>query len=140
MWTRYLGARALLWSYLNGIIIQILKPTIYNLKILINELILLREEKIVKPRISIWQSLIKIKRILILFSVDGRYIFDFSMYNDQVSHRTKILDYLTPDRIGTIKERISYLCISMEMPFMGVLHRNTIFAYFDNRRYKIQKT
>ena len=42
------------------------------------------------------------------FSVDGRYIFDFSMANDQVSHRLldtfgkkdrKILDYLTPDRI-----------------------------------------
>ena len=42
------------------------------------------------------------------FSVDGRYIFDFSMANDQVSHRLldtfvkkdrEILDYLTPDRI-----------------------------------------
>jgi hypothetical protein len=30
------------------------------------------------------------------------------------------------------KERISCLGISMEIPFMGVLCRNTIFAYFDN--------
>ena len=45
------------------------------------------------------------------FSIDGRYIFDFSMANDQVSHRLldtfgkkdrKILDYLTPDRIVII--------------------------------------
>ncbi|KAL5647628.1 hypothetical protein ACJX0J_041983, partial [Zea mays] len=42
------------------------------------------------------------------FSVDGRYIFYFSMANDQVSHRLldtfckkdrEILDYLMPDRI-----------------------------------------
>ncbi|KAL5660524.1 hypothetical protein ACJX0J_027649, partial [Zea mays] len=33
------------------------------------------------------------------FSIDGRYIFDFSMANDQISHRLEILDYLTPDRI-----------------------------------------
>ncbi|KXG28102.1 hypothetical protein SORBI_3005G085400 [Sorghum bicolor] len=42
------------------------------------------------------------------FSVDGRYIFDFSMANDQVSHRLldtfgkkdrEILNYLTPNRI-----------------------------------------
>ena len=120
------------------------------------------------------------------FSVDGRYIFDFSMANDQVSHRLldtfgkkdrEILDYLTPDRIVSNghwncfypsilqdnsdllakkrrnrfavplqyhqeqeKERISCLGISMEIPFMGVLRRNTIFAYFDDPRYKkVQK-
>uniref|UniRef100_UPI0030FEA4D4 RNA polymerase beta'' subunit n=1 Tax=Schizachyrium scabriflorum TaxID=2851945 RepID=UPI0030FEA4D4 len=119
------------------------------------------------------------------FSVDGRYIFDFSMANDQVSHRLldtfgkkdrEILDYLTPDRIVSNghwncfypsilqdnsdllakkrrnrfvvplqyhqeqeKERISCLGISMEIPFMGVLRRNTIFAYFDDPRYRKDK-
>nr|YP_009384475.1 RNA polymerase beta subunit [Schizachyrium sanguineum]ARS82973.1 RNA polymerase beta subunit [Schizachyrium sanguineum] len=119
------------------------------------------------------------------FSVDGRYIFDFSMANDQVSHRLldtfgkkdrEILDYLTPDRIVSNghwncfypsilqdnsdllakkrrnrfvvplqyhqeqeKERISCLGISMEIPFMGVLCRNTIFAYFDDPRYRKDK-
>jgi DNA-directed RNA polymerase subunit beta' len=42
------------------------------------------------------------------FSLDGRYIFDLSMANDQVSHRLldtfgkkdkEILDYLMPDGI-----------------------------------------
>ena len=29
--------------------------------------------------------------------------------------------------------------ISIEIPFMGVLRRNTIFAYFDDRRYRKDK-
>jgi DNA-directed RNA polymerase subunit beta' len=37
------------------------------------------------------------------------------------------------------KELISCLGISIEIPFMGVLHRNTIFAYFDDPRYKQDK-
>jgi DNA-directed RNA polymerase subunit beta' len=37
------------------------------------------------------------------------------------------------------KERISCLGISMEIPFMGVLRRNTIFAYFDDPRYRKDK-
>nr|YP_009135434.1 RNA polymerase beta'' subunit [Olmeca reflexa]AIM53608.1 RNA polymerase beta'' subunit [Olmeca reflexa] len=119
------------------------------------------------------------------FSVDGRYIFDLSMANDQVRHRLldtfgkkdrEILDYSTPDRImsnghwnfvypsilqdnsdllakkrrnGFViplqyhqeqeKELISCLGISIEIPFMGVLRRNTIFAYFDDPRYRKDK-
>nr|YP_009410630.1 RNA polymerase beta subunit [Dichaetaria wightii]ASJ66046.1 RNA polymerase beta subunit [Dichaetaria wightii] len=119
------------------------------------------------------------------FSVDGRYIFDLSMANHQVSHRLldtfakkdrEILDYLTPDRIVSNghwnfvypsilqdnsdllakkrrnrfviplqshqeqeKELISCLGISIEIPFMGVLLRNTIFAYFDDPRYRKDK-
>ena len=37
------------------------------------------------------------------------------------------------------KELISCLGISIEIPFMGVLRRNTIFAYFDDPRYKKDK-
>nr|YP_009157979.1 RNA polymerase beta' subunit [Pariana campestris]AKH04675.1 RNA polymerase beta' subunit [Pariana campestris] len=37
------------------------------------------------------------------------------------------------------KELISCLGISIEIPFMGVLRRNTIFAYFDNPRYRKDK-
>jgi DNA-directed RNA polymerase subunit beta' len=37
------------------------------------------------------------------------------------------------------KELISCLGISIEIPFMGVLHRNTIFAYFDDPRYRKDK-
>nr|YP_009649701.1 RNA polymerase beta '' subunit [Desmazeria sicula]QCD14687.1 RNA polymerase beta '' subunit [Desmazeria sicula] len=37
------------------------------------------------------------------------------------------------------KELISCLGISMEIPFMGVLRRNTIFAYFDDPRYRKDK-
>nr|YP_009134856.1 RNA polymerase beta'' subunit [Bambusa arnhemica]YP_010892353.1 RNA polymerase beta'' subunit [Bambusa ooh]AIM52944.1 RNA polymerase beta'' subunit [Bambusa arnhemica]WJP00602.1 RNA polymerase beta'' subunit [Bambusa ooh] len=119
------------------------------------------------------------------FSVDGRYIFDLSMANDQVRHRLldtfgkkdrEILDYSTPDRIMSNghwnfvypsilqdnsdllakkrrnrfviplqyhqeqeKELISCLGISIEIPFMGVLRRNTIFAYFDDPRYRKDK-
>nr|UFQ87448.1 RNA polymerase beta'' subunit [Ampelocalamus breviligulatus] len=119
------------------------------------------------------------------FSVDGRYLFDLSMANDQVRHRLldtfgkkdrEILDYSTPDRImsnghwnfvypsilqdnsdllakkrrnGFViplqyhqeqeKELISCLGISIEIPFMGVLRRNTIFAYFDDPRYRKDK-
>nr|YP_009246182.1 RNA polymerase beta' subunit [Hilaria rigida]AMB36079.1 RNA polymerase beta' subunit [Hilaria rigida] len=119
------------------------------------------------------------------FSLDGRYIFDLPMANDQVSHRLldtfgkkdkEILDYLTPDRIvsnnhwnfvypsilqdnsdllakkrrnGFViplqyhqeqeKELISCLGISIEIPFMGVLRRNTIFAYFDDPGYRKDK-
>nr|QCO74635.1 RNA polymerase beta' subunit [Cleistogenes sp. BM-2019] len=119
------------------------------------------------------------------FSLDGRYIFDLSMANDQVSHRLldtfgkkdkEILDYLTPDRIVSNnhwnfvypsilqdnsdllakkrrnrfviplqyhqeqeKELISCLGISIEIPFMGVLRRNTIFAYFDDPGYRKDK-
>nr|YP_009648189.1 RNA polymerase beta' subunit [Chusquea culeou]QBZ78162.1 RNA polymerase beta' subunit [Chusquea culeou] len=119
------------------------------------------------------------------FSVDGRYIFDLSMANDQVRHRLldtfgkkdrEILDYSTPDRIMSNghwnfvypsllqdnsdllakkrrnrfviplqyhqeqeKELISCLGISIEIPFMGILRRNTIFAYFDDPRYRKEK-
>ena len=121
------------------------------------------------------------------FSVDGRYIFDLSITNDQVSHRLldtfgkkdkEILDYLTPDQIVSNshwnfvypsilqdnsdllskkrrnrfviplqyqyhqeqeKELISYFGISIEIPFMGLLRRNTIFAYFDDPRYRKDK-
>nr|YP_010547363.1 RNA polymerase beta'' subunit [Acrachne racemosa]UYL23344.1 RNA polymerase beta'' subunit [Acrachne racemosa] len=119
------------------------------------------------------------------FSLDGRYIFDLSMANDQVSHRLldtfgkkdkEILDYLTPDRIVSNnhwnfvypsilqdnsdllakkrrnrfviplqyhqeqeKELISCLGISIEIPFMGVLRRNTIFAFFDDPGYRKDK-
>nr|YP_010548812.1 RNA polymerase beta'' subunit [Sporobolus diandrus]UYL25050.1 RNA polymerase beta'' subunit [Sporobolus diandrus] len=119
------------------------------------------------------------------FSLDGRYIFDLSMANDQVSHRLldtfgkkdkEILDYLTPDRIMSNndwnffypsilqdnsellakkrrnrfviplqyhqeqeKDLISSLGISIDIPFMGVLRRNTIFAYFDDPRYRKDK-
>nr|YP_010370356.1 RNA polymerase beta'' subunit [Macrochloa tenacissima]UOW78652.1 RNA polymerase beta'' subunit [Macrochloa tenacissima] len=119
------------------------------------------------------------------FSVDGKYIFDLSMANDQVRHRLldtfgkkdrEILDYSTPDRIMSNghwsfiypsffqdnsdllakkrrnrfviplqyhqeeeKELISCLGISIEIPFMGVLRRNTIFAYFDDPRYRKDK-
>uniref|UniRef100_UPI00315E0203 RNA polymerase beta'' subunit n=1 Tax=Ctenium canescens TaxID=3063525 RepID=UPI00315E0203 len=119
------------------------------------------------------------------FSLDGRYIFDLSMANDQVSHRLldtfgkkdkEILDYLTPDRIMSNnhwnfvypsipqdnsdllakkrrnrfviplqyhheqeKELISCLGISIEIPFMGVLRRNTIFSYFDDPGYRKDK-
>nr|YP_009923304.1 RNA polymerase beta'' subunit [Glyceria arkansana]QNC66912.1 RNA polymerase beta'' subunit [Glyceria arkansana] len=119
------------------------------------------------------------------FSVDGRYIFDLSMANDQVRHRLldtfekkdrEILDYSTPDRIISNghwnfiypsifqdnsdllakkrrnrfviplqypqeqeKELISCLRISIEIPFKGVLRRNTIFAYFDDPRYRKDK-
>nr|YP_009233854.1 RNA polymerase beta' subunit [Hilaria cenchroides]AMB49549.1 RNA polymerase beta' subunit [Hilaria cenchroides] len=119
------------------------------------------------------------------FSLDGRYIFDLPMANDQVSHRLldtfgkkdkEILDYLTPDRIvsnnhwnffypsilqdnsdllakkrrnGFViplqyhqeqeKELISCFGISIEIPFMGVLRRNTIFAYFDDPGYRKDK-
>nr|YP_009246015.1 RNA polymerase beta' subunit [Distichlis bajaensis]AMB35912.1 RNA polymerase beta' subunit [Distichlis bajaensis] len=119
------------------------------------------------------------------FSLDGRYIFDLPMANDQVSHRLldtfgkkdkEILDYLTPDRIVSNnhwnfvypsilqdnsdllakkrrnrfviplqyhqeqeKELISCLGISIEIPFMGVLRRNTIFAYFDDPGYRKDK-
>nr|YP_009923636.1 RNA polymerase beta'' subunit [Schizachne purpurascens]QNC67329.1 RNA polymerase beta'' subunit [Schizachne purpurascens] len=119
------------------------------------------------------------------FSVDGRYIFDLSMANDQVRHRLldtfdkkdrEILDYSTPDRIMSNghwnfiypsifqnnsdllakkrrnrfviplqyhqeqeKELISCLRISIEIPFKGVLRRNTIFAYFDDPRYRKDK-
>jgi DNA-directed RNA polymerase subunit beta' len=37
------------------------------------------------------------------------------------------------------KELISCLGISIEIPFMGVLRRNTIFAYFDDPRYRKDK-
>nr|YP_009461202.1 RNA polymerase beta '' subunit [Poa annua]AUT82478.1 RNA polymerase beta '' subunit [Poa annua] len=37
------------------------------------------------------------------------------------------------------KELISCLGISIEIPFMGVLRRNTIFAYFDDPQYKKDK-
>jgi DNA-directed RNA polymerase subunit beta' len=46
------------------------------------------------------------------FSVDGRYIFNFSMANDQVSHilldsfgkkDKEILDFLTPDRSNRVQ-------------------------------------
>jgi DNA-directed RNA polymerase subunit beta' len=37
------------------------------------------------------------------------------------------------------KEPISCFGISIEIPFMGVLRRNTIVAYFDNPRYKKDK-
>nr|YP_009421001.1 RNA polymerase beta subunit [Coelachne africana]ASR73575.1 RNA polymerase beta subunit [Coelachne africana] len=37
------------------------------------------------------------------------------------------------------KELISCLGISMEIPFMGVLRKNTIFAYFDDPRYRKDK-
>nr|YP_009156366.1 RNA polymerase beta'' subunit [Brachyelytrum aristosum]AJV89271.1 RNA polymerase beta'' subunit [Brachyelytrum aristosum] len=37
------------------------------------------------------------------------------------------------------KELISCLGISIEIPFMGVLRRNTIFAYLDDPRYKKEK-
>nr|YP_009451510.1 RNA polymerase beta '' subunit [Lygeum spartum]ARQ27824.1 RNA polymerase beta '' subunit [Lygeum spartum] len=37
------------------------------------------------------------------------------------------------------KELISCLRISIEIPFMGVLRRNTIFAYFDDPRYRKDK-
>ena len=37
------------------------------------------------------------------------------------------------------KELISCLGISIEIPFMGVLRRNTIFAYFDDLRYRKDK-
>nr|YP_009134939.1 RNA polymerase beta'' subunit [Chusquea spectabilis]AIM53028.1 RNA polymerase beta'' subunit [Chusquea spectabilis] len=37
------------------------------------------------------------------------------------------------------KELISCLGISIEIPFMGVLRRNTIFAYFDDPRYRKEK-
>nr|YP_010934082.1 RNA polymerase beta'' subunit [Ctenium concinnum]WKU84508.1 RNA polymerase beta'' subunit [Ctenium concinnum] len=119
------------------------------------------------------------------FSLDGRYIFDLSMANDQVSHTLldtfgkkdkEILDYLTPDRIMSNnhwnfvypslpqdnsdllakkrrnrfviplqyhheqeKELISCLGISIEIPFMGVLRRNTIFSYFDDPGYRKDK-
>ena len=121
------------------------------------------------------------------FSIDGRYIFDLSITNDQVSHRLldtfgkkdkEILDYLTPDQIVSNshwnfvypsilqdnsdllskkrrnrfviplqyqyhqeqeKELISYFGISIEIPFMGLLRRNTIFAYFDDPRYRKDK-
>ncbi|WVZ87832.1 hypothetical protein U9M48_034407 [Paspalum notatum var. saurae] len=119
------------------------------------------------------------------FSVDGRYIFDLSMANDQVSHRLldtfgkkdrEIINYLTPNRIVSNghwnfvypsilqdnldllakkrrnrfviplqyhqeqeKKLISCLGISIEIPFMGVLRRNTIFAYFDDPRYRKDK-
>nr|YP_009245845.1 RNA polymerase beta' subunit [Bouteloua gracilis]AMB35742.1 RNA polymerase beta' subunit [Bouteloua gracilis] len=119
------------------------------------------------------------------FSLDGRYIFDLPMANDQVSHRLldtfgkkdkKILDYLTPNRMVSNnhwnfiypsilqdnsdllakkrrnrfviplqnhqeqeKELISCLGISIEIPFMGVLRRNTIFAYFDDPGYRKDK-
>nr|YP_009135850.1 RNA polymerase beta'' subunit [Lithachne pauciflora]AIM54026.1 RNA polymerase beta'' subunit [Lithachne pauciflora] len=116
------------------------------------------------------------------FSVNGRFIFDLSMANDQVRHRLvdtfgkkdrEILDYSTPDRIMSNrhwnlvypsilqdtsdllakkrrnrfviplqyhqeqeKELISCFGISIEIPFIGVLRRNTIFAYFDDPRYR----
>nr|AIQ79192.1 RNA polymerase beta' subunit [Chaetobromus involucratus subsp. dregeanus] len=121
------------------------------------------------------------------FSVDGKYIFDLSIANDQVSHRLldtsgkkdrEILDYLTPDQIVSNshwnfvypsilqdnsdllskkrrnrfvipfqyqyhqeqeKELLSYFGISIEIPFMGLLRRNTIFAYFDDPRYRKDK-
>src|ERR1043165_5660333 len=37
------------------------------------------------------------------------------------------------------KELISCFGISIEIPFMGVLRRNTIFAYFDDPRYRKDK-
>src|ERR1043165_8465566 len=37
------------------------------------------------------------------------------------------------------KELISCFGISIEIPFMGVLRRNTIFAYFDDPRYRKEK-
>jgi len=37
------------------------------------------------------------------------------------------------------KELISCLGISVEIPFMGVLRRNTIFAYFDDPQYRKDK-
>ena len=119
------------------------------------------------------------------FSLDGRYIFDLPMANDQVSHRLLdtfgkkdkgILHYLTADRIVSNndwnfvypsilqdnsellakkrrnrfviplqyhqkqeKNLISCLGISIDIPFMGVLRRNTIFAYFDDPRYRKDK-
>nr|YP_009451594.1 RNA polymerase beta' subunit [Melanocenchris abyssinica]ARQ27908.1 RNA polymerase beta' subunit [Melanocenchris abyssinica] len=119
------------------------------------------------------------------FSLDGRYIFDLSTTNDQVSHRLldtfgkkdkAIRDYLTPNRIVSNnhwnffypsilqdnsdllakkrrnrfviplqshqeqeKELISCLGISIEIPFMGVLRRNSIFAYFDDPGYRKDK-
>nr|YP_010293805.1 RNA polymerase beta'' subunit [Scrotochloa urceolata]ULQ67099.1 RNA polymerase beta'' subunit [Scrotochloa urceolata] len=119
------------------------------------------------------------------FSVDGRYISDLSMANDQVRHKLldtlgkkdrEILDYLKPDQIISNghwnfvypsilqensdllakkrrnkfviplqyhqeqeKELISCFGISIEIPFMGILRRNNIFAYFDDPRYRKEK-
>jgi DNA-directed RNA polymerase subunit beta' len=49
-------------------------------------------------------------------------------------------DEAKPKKLGKENlELISYLGISIEILFMGVLHRNTIFAYFDNPRYRKDK-
>nr|ULQ65835.1 RNA polymerase beta'' subunit [Flagellaria indica] len=117
------------------------------------------------------------------FSVDGRYISDLSMANDQVRHKLldtfgkkdrEILDYSRPDRIisnghrwnfvypSILQENSDFLAkkrrnrfiiplqyhqeqekklipcfgISIEIPINGILRRNSIFAYFDDPRYR----
>ncbi|OAY80276.1 DNA-directed RNA polymerase subunit beta, partial [Ananas comosus] len=81
-------------------------------------------------------------------SVEGRYISNPSMTNDQVRHKLldtsgkkdrKILDYSRLDRIISNereKELIPCFGISIEIPINGILRRNSILAYFDDPRYR----